>query len=171
VQCAPPPASDPPGSVVHVPPVTAKSVALLVVLVTFSLIVSVALPLLVIVTVLFTDEWPPAMVPKAMLAGSALSGVTPVPLSGTADGPPLGSCATPIDSVPLSALSMLGVNVTAYVQLDDAANDAPQLPPVTAKSPALPPPMVAPVSVIGPLVARLLTVMLSGLDAVCATLP
>ena len=61
---------------------------------------------------------------------------------------------------------MLGVNFTEYVQLDEAASEPPQLPPVTAKSPALAPPMFVPVSVIGPLVALLLTVMFSVFEAV-----
>ena len=45
-----------------------------------------------------------------------------------------------------------------------------QLPPVTAKSPALTPPMFAPVSVIDPLVALLFTVRFNVLDAVWYTL-
>ncbi len=55
------------------------------------------------------------------------------------------------------------------MQLDDAASDPlgiGQFPPVTAKSPALAPPMLVPVRVIGPLVALLVTVTLSVLEAV-----
>lgn len=78
-----------------------------------SLRVTVAPPLLVTVTVLDRRMLRRGPVPKAMLAGSAFSGVIPVPLSVTAAGPPFGSSATPIDSVPLSAVSVLGVNLTA----------------------------------------------------------
>ena len=58
------------------------------------------------------------------------------------------------------------------MQLDDAASVPVQVPPpVTAKSPELAPPMPVPVKVIGPLVAWLVTVMLSVLEAVSWTLP
>lgn len=56
------------------------------------------------------------------------------------------------------------------MQLDDAASDEPQVPPVTAKSPALTPPMFAPVSVIDPVVALLFTVRFNVFDAVWYTL-
>jgi hypothetical protein len=43
-----------------------------------------------------------------------MSGVIPVPLRPTAGGPPFGSSTTPIDSEPLSAVSVLELNLTAY---------------------------------------------------------
>jgi len=156
----PPPASE----LGQVPPVTAKSVKLGPVM--LSLSEAAAPPSLITVTVPFVDECPLTTVPKAMLAGTTRSGVNPVPLRPTAGGPPLGSSATPIESAPLSALSVLGVNVTAYVQLDKAANELPQLPPVTAKSPGLAPLMLVPVSVIDPPAALLLTVMSTVFEAV-----
>ncbi len=103
---APAPASE--TSVMQVPPVTAKSAKLVPVM--LSLSETAAPPSLITVTVLFTEEWPPATVPKAILAGTTLTGVTPVPLSAIAAGPPLGSSATKIESEPLSATSLLGVN-------------------------------------------------------------
>jgi hypothetical protein len=90
-----------------------------------SLKVAVASPLLVIVTVLLVEECPDAMVPKAKLVGTTLSGVKPVPLRATAGGPPLGSCATPIERVPLSAVSVLGlkvIHVTAARRRQKAAS-------------------------------------------------
>ncbi len=107
VHDAPAPDSDDP----QVPPVTAKSAKLAPP--TLSLNETAAPPSLITVTVLFGEGWPPATVPKAMLAGTTLTGVTPVPLSAIAAGPPLGSSATKIESEPLSAASLLGVNVTA----------------------------------------------------------
>src|SRR5208282_1183397 len=104
---APAPASDAP----QLPPVTVKSPGLAPP--TLSLNETAAPPSLITVTVLLVEEWPSTTVPKAMLAGTTLTGTNPVPLSATAGGPPLGSCATPIESVPLSAVSLPGVNVTA----------------------------------------------------------
>ncbi len=69
---APAPASE--TSVVHVPPVTTKSAKLIPVM--LSLSETAAPPSLITVTVLFGEEWPPAMVPKAMLAGTTLTGTT-----------------------------------------------------------------------------------------------
>ena len=149
----------------HGPPVWAKSAKLAPVMLAL-IDVAGRPPSLITVTVRLIDEWPLTTVPNAMLAGTTLSGVNPVPLSAIAGGPPFGSSTTPTESVPLSALSMLGVNVTAYVQLDDAASAPLQLPPVTLKSPGLTPPTLAPVNVIDPVAALFVTVTFTVFEAV-----
>jgi hypothetical protein len=107
VHDAPLPASVDP----QVPPVTVKSPGLAPL--TFSLSVTAAPPSLITVTVLLVEEWPSATLPKAMLAGTTLIGTNPVPLRSIAAGPPFGSSATAIERVPVSAVSVLGVKVTA----------------------------------------------------------
>jgi hypothetical protein len=55
----------------------------------------------------------------------------------------------PIEKRTALAVSVLGVNVTAKLQLDDDANEPLKVGPVTAESPEFAPPMVVSVRVIG----------------------
>ncbi len=67
----------------------------------------------VTVTVLFSRRMPVRDGAESDARRNHSEGRHSGPAEGDAAGPPLGSCGTEIENVPLSAVSMLGVNVTA----------------------------------------------------------
>ena len=65
-----------------------------------------------------------ATVPKVKLVGESFA-VVPIPLSGTFCGLPAALSLT--DKAALRAPAAVGLNVTLIVQLEPAANEAPQV--------------------------------------------
>ena len=85
----------------------------------------------------------------------------PVPLRLTLCGL-VGSCGTLTANVALSAVAVVGLNLTPIVHDEFPASDGPQVPPVIVKSAALAPLTPLPIEIVnGDL---LMTVVLSVLE-------
>ena len=119
----------------HEPPVRVNSAAL--VPVTALVNTTPVVPPFVMVT-LFDVFCPTFRLPKLTIAGDAVSGVTPTPVSAAE-----ANAGDPNESVAVAVPSVVGANCTVSVQEAPAANVASGAhePPVRVKAAALVPPM------------------------------